>query len=270
MRRLGIFLALVLALAAAACGGGSEPAAEQAPQEAVVLAAAKTNDAGSYKVDMTSSSEIAGQALELSGTGAFDGEGKRGQMSMTTSVAGQELDMEMVFAFPIVYVHLPPELGLLSAGKTWAKMDIEKLGQQEGFNVGQLMQAGASDPSQGLDFLRGVSDVEAVGDEDVRGVATTHYTGVVDLHDRGAEDPDLKTELDKFLDQSGTSRIPVEIWIDDDGFVRRMQQTLESNGSGFQVSSTMTTEFYDFGTDVTVEEPPADEVADFSELMGQS
>jgi LppX_LprAFG lipoprotein len=266
MRRLGILLALVLALAAAACGG-SEPAAEQAPQDAIVLAAAKTDDAGSYKVDMTSSSEIAGQAVELSGSGEFDGESKRGQMAITTSVAGQELDMEIVFAFPLAYVRLPPELGLLSAGKTWAKLDLEKLGHQEGFDIGRLMQAGTSDPSQGLDFLRGVSDVQVVGEEEARGVATTHYTGVVDLQKLGADDPDLKAELDKFLDQSG--KVPVEVWIDEEGFVRRLKQTVESNGSGFQTSSTVTTDFYDYGTDVNVEEPPADEVADFSELMGQ-
>ena len=269
MRGLGILLALVLALAASACGG-SEPAATQAPQDAIVLAASKTNNAGTYRADITGTMELAGQSVDMSGTGEFDGAKKQGRISYTTTLGGQDIDMEMVFAFPVVYMHLPPEIAPLPAGKTWVKMDIEKLGQAEGFDVGQLMQAGTSDPSQGLDFLRGASDVQAVGTEDVRGVATTHYTGVVDMQSLGAKDPELKAQLDQFLQQSGISRVPVEVWIDDNGFVRRMKQTLEGNSSGFPINMTMTTDLYDFGTDVSVEEPPADEVVDFSDLTGQS
>lgn len=269
MRRLGILLALVLALAASACGG-SESTAEQAPQDAIVLAASKTNEAGTYKADITGAMEVAGQSVDMSGTGAFDSAKKQGQMSYTMTLAGQDIDMDMVFDFPIIYMHIPPEIGPLPGSKTWVKMDFEKLGQKQGIDFGQLMQAGQSDPSQGLDYLRGVSDVHAVGEEDVRGVPTTHYTGVVDLQALGAKDPELKEQLDQLVERSGVSDVPVEVWIDDEGFVRRMKQTLEGNGSGLQMNMTMTTELYDFGTDVTIEKPPANDVVDFSELMAQS
>jgi hypothetical protein len=76
------------------------------------------------------------------------------------------------------------------------------------------------------------------------------------------ENPELKAQIDKIVAVSGISRVPVQVWIDDDGFVRRMTQTLDG--------MTMTTELYDFGTDVSVEEPPANDVVDFSALMGQS
>jgi hypothetical protein len=36
------------------------------------------------------------------------------------------------------------------------------------------------------------------------------------------------------------------------------------------MNMTMTTDLSDFGTEINVEEPPADEVVDFSELTGQS
>lgn len=269
MRGLGILLALVLALAASACGG-TEPTAEQAPQDAIVLAASKTNDAGTYKADITGTMEMAGQSMDLSGTGAFDGAQKQGQMSYTMTLNGQDIDIDMVFDFPVFYMHFPPEIGPLPGGKTWVKMDLEKFGQQSGVDFNQLMQAGQSDPSQGLDYLRGVSDVQAVGDEDVRGVSTTHYTGIVDLQTLGAKDPELKKQIDQLIERSGIESVPVEVWIDDEGFVRRMKQTLEGNSSGLRMSMTMTTDLYDFGTDVSVEEPPADEVVDFSQLMGQS
>jgi hypothetical protein len=272
MRGLAILLALVLALAASACGGGSEPSAEQAPQDAIVLAASKTNDVGTYKADITASSEISGQAFEMSGTGEFDGENQRGQMSVTASIAGQEIDMEMVYALPDMYVRYPP--GLLPgapAGKPWIKLDLEKLGQETGLDISQLMQLDQTDPSQSLQFLRGVSDVQAVGDEEVRGVPTTHYTGMVDLRRLAEKDAALKDAVEQVIERTGASEIPIEVWIDQDGFVRRMKQSMEgAAGSGTNVNLTTTTEFYDFGTDVSVEEPPADEVVDFSQLMGQS
>jgi len=269
MRGLGILLVLVLALAAAACGSGSEPTAnQQAPKDAIVLAASKTNEAGTYKADITGNVDVAGQSMDMSGRGAFDAANKKGLMSYTMNVAGQAIDVEMVFAFPVIYMHFPTEMGPLPGGKTWVKMDLEKMGQQAGVDVGQLMEAGQSDPSQGLDFLRGVSDVQAVGDEDVRGVPTTHYTGVVDLQSLGEKSPELKAQIDQLVQQSGIGRIPVEVWVDDNGFVRRMKQSFEGNGT-LQRNMTMTMELYDFGTDVSVEEPPADDVIDFSDLMGQ-
>ena len=271
MRGLGILLVLVLALAVAACGGSEPTANQQAPQDAIVLAASKTNEAGTYKADITGNVDVAGQSMDMSGSGAFDAANKQGHMSYSMNVAGQAIDVEMVFAFPVIYMHFPSEMGPLPGGKTWVKMDLEKMGQQAGVDLGQLMQAGQNDPSQGLDFLRGVSDVQAVGDEDVRGVPTTHYTGVVDLQSLGEKSPELKAQIDQLIERSGISRVPVEVWIDDDGFVRRMKQSFEGNGTlQTKMTMTMTMELYDFGTDVSVEEPPADDVVDFSELMGQS
>ena len=266
MRGLGILMALLLAVGVAACGSGTS--AQQTPQAAVVLAASKTNDAGTYKADVTGSVDVAGQSMDMSGKGEFDGAQKRGHMSYTMTLQGQDVNMEMVFAYPVIYMHFPPELGPLPSGKTWVKMDLEKLGKQAGVDLGSLMQAGQSDPSQGLDVLRGVSDVKAVGDEDVRGVSTTHYAGVVDLSKLGAKDPELQAQLDKIAQASGVSRVPVEVWIDDQGLVRRLKQTYEGNGST-QPSMTMTMDLYDFGAPVTVTEPPAKDVVDFSTLIGQ-
>ncbi len=269
MRRLILALVVFAALGASACGG-SEPTAEQVSPDAVVLAASKTNETGSYKADVSGTMEVAGQSIDMSGTGAFDAAKQRGQMSYSMNLNGVDVNMEMVFAYPVIYMELPPESGQLPAGKKWIKMDLEKLGQEAGLNLDQMMGAGQTDPSQGLDFLRGVTGVQAVGEEEVRGVSTTHYKGVVDLATLGKEHPEMQSSIDQLVQQSGISRVPVEVWIDDDGFVRRMTQTLEGSGSGLPMNMTMTTDLYDFGTDVSVEEPPADEVVDFSELTGQS
>ena len=66
--------------------------------------------------------------------------------------------------------------------------------------------------------------------------------------------------------------MPVEVWIDGDNLVRRMRQSFEGAqmDAGVQVDMTTTTELYDFGTTVNVEEPPADQVVDFQDVLGQS
>jgi hypothetical protein len=269
MRALLALVSLVLALGVTACG--SEKAAEPAPHDAVALAASKTSDAGTYKADISTSLDVAGQSMEMTGTGEFDGDAQRGRVSYAASVAGQDFDMDAVFAFPDMYMRLP--VGLLPGlpgGKSWVKLDLEKLGRQAGFDFGQLMQAGQSDPSQGLQFLQGVTDIQAVGDEDVRGVPTTHYTGVVDLESLAEKDPALKDSVDALIAQTGLRRIPVEAWVDDENFVRRMKQSFEGAtfGPGMQLDMTMTTELYDFGLDVDVEVPPPDDVVDLSEIVG--
>lgn len=271
MRALLLLLALALALGATACG--SDSVTESAPEDAVALAAANTTDAGTYKADTTASTEIAGQAVEMRGTGEFDGESRQGHMSLTTSVAGQDLDMEMISVFPAVYLRYPPGLlPGLPADKPWIKLDVEKLGQQVGLDLNQLMQVGQTDPSQGLQFLRGVSDVKAVGEEEVRGVSTTHYTGTVDLRTLSEQNPALEDTIERLIQQTGISEIPVEVWVDEDNFVRRMNQTMEgvTAGPGTTMDLTTTTELYDFGTEVEIEEPPADDVIDFDDVLGQS
>ena len=267
MRGLGILLALVLALAASACGG-SEATAEQAPQDAIVLAASTTNEAGTYKADISGTVDAMGQSVELSGTGEFDGTEKRGTMTMTTSVAGQDFDMDVVYAFPLMYMRFPS--GLLpgiSADKPWVKIDLNELSKRAGFGSVELMQSQEqADPSQGLKYLEGISEVQAVGDEDIRGVPTTHYKGVVDLNALADKNPELKPSLDKLMEQPGLTRIPMEAWIDDDGFVRQIKETFDTG----QATTSMTIQLYDFGTSVDASPPPDSETVDLAQLIGQS
>ena len=267
MRGCGILLALVLALAASACVG-SEPTAERAPQEAIVLAASKTNEAGTYKADISGTVDALGQSVKLSGTGEFDGTEKRGNMTMTTSVAGQDIDTDVVYAFPVMYMRFPPGLlPGLSAEKPWVKIDLEQLGERAGFGSVELMQSQQqADPSQGLKYLEGISEVQAVGDEDIRGVPTTHYKGVVDLNALAEKNPELKPSLDKLTEQAGISRIPMEAWVDHDGFVRQIKETFDTGGA----TTSMTIQLYDFGTNVDVSPPSDNETVDLAQVIGQS
>ncbi len=86
---------------------------------------------------------------------------------------------------------------------------------------------------------RASSETERVGEEDVRGASTVRYRLTVDCE--GAN-----------LECDGTA--PVDVWIDDDGVVRRI--ALDDD------SGTATFEFFDFGVEVEIEPPPPDQVTE--------
>jgi hypothetical protein len=275
MRRCALVLA-ALAVFLAACGSSNETTPtttvgqqlQSSGQQAVLQAGAKTQAAKSGRIALTA--DVVGGAASgtMSGEGAFAG--RRGRMSMDLSGLGNgEVTgrMEVVFDRLLIYMKFPPEVAReLPAGKTWVKFDLAKLGKQKGINFEELMQLGGSDPSQSLDLLRAASnDFAAVGDEAVRGVQTTHYRGTIDMEKLAQQGPAKAREsYRRIIEETGQKQIPVDIWIDEDGLTRRLRYEQKMPGGG---STDFTQEFYDFGADVDVEAPPANQVIDITELV---
>ena len=118
------------------------------------------------------------------------------------------------------------------------------------------------DPGRILASFKQVSGaVEGLGDETVRGVPTRNYRLTLDL-ERLIETapPDKRAELRRELEERKEKTQPVEVWIDDAGLARRI---------GFVVDGEpVTVDFFDFGIDVDVEAPPADQVESF-DLMAE-
>lgn len=59
--------------------------------------------------------------------------------------------------------------------------------------------------------------------------------------------------------------IPIEVWIDDDGLVRRYDMAMQMQGT----TTTMTFEVLEYGVDVDVIAPPADVTVPFEQLVEQ-
>ena len=124
-----------------------------------------------------------------------------------------------------------------------------------------------------MQMLKAVGgDVKKVGEEEVRGVDTTHYSATVDFDKFPAAVPAseraaVKKSIDNLVKLTGQRRIPVDVWVDDDKVVRRVGQTMKTKvpGAG-SMQMKMIIEYYDFGTKVDVKAPPADQVQDISEL----
>jgi hypothetical protein len=273
MRALVVLALLAVgAVTPLACGGGSTELESLAPPEAVAQAATKTAKADTYRASFTGSLGVAGQTLRMTGDGEFDAEGKRGHMTMAYTVAGQKLVTEMVLELPVMYMRLPAELGAqLPSGKRWISIDLDEVGQELGFEFQQLMQASQSDPSQSLQYLRGAAGLRTVGQEEVRGVETTHYRGTVEFRRLAEQFPEMKESIDRLIELTKVEQVPTDVWVDDDDLVRRMGFAYNDMqfAPGQRGDMSMTIELFDFGTDVDVETPPADQVIDLQELLGQ-
>jgi hypothetical protein len=307
MRRLTLILiAALAALALAACGGGSDGSSEDSgggdgaavstggESAEAILASAATNaaGAGSSNVDFSITIQVPQQEgpLTLSGDGAFNYETQQGELTYDfgdlfaatgQSLPGADEPIEIILDENVIYMKWGLLSSVLPGAKEWIKVDVEALAGQEGIDLSQLQSINQGDPSQILEYLRASGSVEEVGTEEVRGVETTHYKGVIDL-DKVAElaPEDVRAQLqqsvDQLKEQAGVSELPVEVWVDGDGLPARIQYSFDgsiaaaatgTDTEGFTTIFTM--ELYDWGTDVTVEPPPASEVSDLAELTEQ-
>ena len=291
MRRVPLLLGLLFALAA--CGGGGDDGAgrdERSPAKAVAAAATKTADAGSSRMSFTAVIDppkaVSQKPFQFGGTGVFDYESRRGRLNYDLAgllaAAGQETTnakAEVVFDELVVYMKFPLLTQSLPNAKPWIKIDLAALGDQAGIDLGQLAQLNQADPSNFLRYLRAVSKgVNEVGEDDVRGVATTHYRARVDLdkvvEQAPADERDqVRASIGTLLEATGAKTFPGDVWIDGDGLVRRqstkvtMKTPAGASGEEQEATMTMTMELFDFGVEVDAEPPPASQVTDLATLL---
>lgn len=274
MRRIIAVLAVLAVGLLPACAQQQESG-----QLRVAEAAEKTQDAGSAKIAMEMKMSGGAQEMTITAEGAFEFAGQgRGSMVMDLGEMGAQAgmgEMELIMDGTTVYMKLPnaAQMGIQT---TWVKMDAEAMSGGQGLGQPGLAN---NDPSQTMEMLRGVSDdVEEVGtDEDVRGTSTTHYKATLDLEKALAEAPGKdKKAMRQQLEMLGTKTLPVEVWVDEEGLLRRMEMTMDLSKldtGGAPAGSVPTSMFiqmdlYDFGTEVNVEPPPANDVTDFAKLQG--
>lgn len=255
MRRIAIAL-LLLPFALAACGGGGKSKSNQAelsPAAYVKSAARKTAQTTSEHVAIKGSASVAGNLITLTGNGDFDNEARQGSMHVDFSAGGLGGSIEEVTSGTTVYLRSPLFTDGLPKGKTWLKVDLQKVGASKGIDLSAL---GTQDPEQTLAHLQAIGDVTKIGDESIGGTDTTHYRGRVDLS--------KVPQAEKIKALADATYGPYDVWIGkDDGYVRRVKlsYTLGAPGAGRQAIA-LTMDFSDFGKNVTVKTPAAAETFD--------
>ncbi len=187
-----------------------------------------------------------------------------------SSLAGPgEGTVQMVMLYPDVYMHMPFLAGKLPEGKTWMKLDITKAAAAAGVSS-SFSSFDQSDPTQFLEYLRGsAGGVVSLGRETVEGVSTTHYHGELELSRILANIPSseqgaAKSALEKLGSAGvGVGGIPVEVWIDAQGRVRRIEMSFGGAGTAAAgISANITLAFKSYGPVPPVTPPPAGEVFD--------
>jgi len=257
----GVVVMLAPAVVLAGCGGGGGGSETLSPGQ-IASAAQKTSSVGSLKANFT----ISGAGLRSSGSGVFNnGRDTSGHLQMTVDSNGRQFTVDTVSAGNALYMRSTAlsQLGL-PKGKQWLKVDLGQLAQQRGIDLGGLQNT-SPNPAGALAYLLGSGKVQKLGSDSVQGVDTTHYRVMVDLHRAATQaGGSMRQSLRSALKAGGSARQPVEVWVDDNGYVRKVAYKAGAAGAP---ASTITMELHDFGPHVTITPPPSNSVVDFMNAL---
>ena len=254
----------------AACVLGSACADTGAtPLETVASAVARTLEAGSARAAFTVTAigpDGGQEVVVIRGEGTFHLANRLGSMRLhvpdfRVPALGGDLDAIVLGSVQILQV--PPDVPL---GRPWLVVDHRAL---HDVPVDPLVFDAllAADPSTALRYLRGVGgEVRRAGTEVVRGVPAARFETVIDLRRAAEQAPaDLELSLGRLISRFRRARVPAQVWIDDDGRVRRIVIRLESSET--DPTFVLDEVLYDFGARVTVTRPAAEEMATLPELL---
>ncbi len=161
-------------------------------------------------------------------------------------------------------------LALLTGSEgAWLESDA----QDSGSFTAEFGFSGSGDPTRMLDELADAdARVTEIGTEEVRGVPTTHYRAVLDTEAMAAGmTPAERAEFEAELGAGPVSEFPIDLWIDGDGLLRKYRIDLSdpavlAESDGELAGGEIVYEIYDYGADIVISPPPADQIVTEAEL----
>jgi hypothetical protein len=245
-RVLGVIVAAILAAGLAVVALQLVRGDDRTPAERLTAAPAAAEAAKTFAYEIKAESSIGSMSTAIQVDGVTDAATRRSQAKM--DLLGRKL--EMVTDGTSVYLKVPAEARGMSEGKGWMKLP------SAGIPTGGA--SAASPTASPLETFRQLaaagSEIEKVGEEDVRGTSTTHFRTRLDLSKQAGAGP--------FADQ--LTNVPVDVWLDGQDRPRRYRftMTITAPGQAEKVSVTTTIESFDFGKPVDIELPDPADVAD--------
>jgi hypothetical protein len=214
----------------------------------------------------------AGQ-LSLLGNGKMDLAAGRGTLSMRSAEPlpglASGLRLDEVIDRKVLYLRVRGLPAGLLHGKSWARIDLDKLASSAGLDLGALQSAGSSNPTDTMRWLNAAGDVKKLGSATIRGTRTDHYSAVIDLTKVVAKLPASQREAARNqiaqLRQLGAPRrLPTEVWVGDDGLLRRQALTIRQAlpGGAGRMTMRMVVDLHDYGIAVRVHRPDPSDVYD--------
>jgi hypothetical protein len=210
----------------------------------VAQAATKTSAGGSVHLSMKIAGSANGESIgDGSRTGVADGLHRRGRIKFDfafLAVPGSPLDPndlqgEIVYYGEDVFISTPSIADKLSKGKRWLEVTRDQaLRAGPGGGVAGL---GTMDPTMPVDHLRAAQgEAELLGTDRVHGAAAKHYRVELDYRRYvpllpPRDQAGFSKTLDKLDEATGTTKLPIEVWIGPDGTIRRLKGELSSHRS---------------------------------------
>ena len=252
----------VMAATLAACGSSSSDAArtrDLTGARRIVAGYDAARDARSARMDGEVSVRVAGRDMTIPLEGAIDFEHDATRFSMSLAALGlpgvDDTALEARLVDGRLYLNLGDLGGLagtLLGGRGWAEVPIDSMG------------GASTDPTGFLDALRGLTTVDRVGNDTIRGVEATHFRGTVSLADAVDRAPaDRREQLRRALG-SAEPALPVDVWVDAQDRPVRFAATFDAG----PVAAKVRLDLFDYGADIRVVAPPADEITSLGGLLG--
>lgn len=270
---LPVVLAAVLVVVLTSGGGAPTVSSGAVTQAADVT----THVAGAdlhTSIDVT----VLGRSITMAGGGYESFATRNALINLHVSGLPGAFAGGAMFHTRVVYPRVFMRSGLFSSvlppGKTWIELDLARTLQREGINSSLLSSAG-SDPAQFLDYLKAVSGgVQNLGSAQIRGVATTHYHAVVDLRRYPTLLPRSRRSaaqqgIARLVQLTGTSRIPVDVWVDSHHLIRQQRVNLSVHRTALPggLNERVTVDLFRFGPKPRVAPPPPGQTYDLTSRL---
>lgn len=179
----------------------------------------------------------------------------RGELAALYGASDAEVEVRIVD--DVVYLDWPAFLAQADVDASWLQIPA---GDEEP-NLGDLVQrARLASPAAALELLDGVTAVAELEDEFVDGLRTTHYVATVQL---GEALRVAGVGADLFTDADRDRALEVHAFVDDGGFVRRIEVEVADDGTTF----TLTVDVLEIDGTTPIEAPPEDDVISFDEFV---
>ena len=284
-RLLSAATAIAATAVIAGCGTAASTSGPSAGK-AIQRAAYVSSSAAGYRVAIHMQEGSAALSGDITGTGSgsFNIPQHAGSMTLalnlpSTLAAAGTLHVQEIIRGEKVYVKLPAQVASkLPGAKPWLEIDLAQIGKAAGIqNLTSLFGgSGSTNPGQFLQYLRSTSTggVKKLGTATINGVQTTHYRASIDLLKApnaapAAQRASLRQAVTSLERLTGLKTIPVDVWVDGQHLVRRVEMTYSVNASGQSLQTVMQLDFLSYGSQPVPSPPPAGQVVNANSMLSR-
>ncbi|MDU8996123.1 hypothetical protein [Streptomyces mirabilis] len=167
-----------------------------------------------------------------------------------------------------MYLKVPAQKVAKLGGKHWIKEPLALLAAQGAAGKATTDQLKRANPAMAVRMLIASGDLRKVGQEAVRGAATTHYTGTLDTAKliatrQGLTPDDVKFFKKQFAAQ-GVADAHIDLWVNSENLPVEAQEQMQTATA----KVTRTTYFSNYGVAVDLSVPAASDTYTLHSVTG--